>query len=99
VNDVMNFCAVLDAIILLLVKEDSTEVVEAFLECLSQEPYMLWAVLVYQYFARDGVSKEAALLMGRLKRESAVFLERELDEILERFDPDDLFPAQFRLQL
>jgi hypothetical protein len=97
VNDVTNFCHVLDAFIQLMAKEDSVELVEAFLRALSQEPYKLYAVLIYQYFARDKISKEAAMLMSSLTRESVVFLDAELDEIFEKFDPDDLFPAQFRL--
>lgn len=80
-----------------MARTDNVELVEAFLKALSQEPYKLYAVLIYQYFARDKISKEAALLMSSLTRESVVFLETELDDIFEKFDPDDLFPAQFRL--
>lgn len=56
-------------------------------------------MLVYQYFAKDKISKEAADLLAQMDRRSAVFLEKEIEEILERFDPGRMFPSQFRLKL
>ena len=92
VNDASNFCAILDAFILLLLKEDSLEAVKVFLKAICQEPYKLWAIFIYQYFTKDKISQEATRLVDQLKRESVIFFEKELDDIFERFDPKGLFP-------